>query len=102
MRERDSSQFITSKARQPARSFTLVELLIVVMILGILAALVLPQFADATADSKLSNLKGQLDVVRKQIETYRLEHNGSPPTFAQFAAQMTGVTNPDGSMSGTP
>ena len=72
------------------------------VILGILAALVIPQFSDATADTKLSTLISQLEIVRKQIETYRLQHNGAVPTFAQFEAQMTGMTNPDGSLGGSP
>ena len=102
MHSSGSSLQVRHPAVRTARSFTLVELLIVVVILGILAALVIPQFSDATGDTKLSSLKGQLDAVRKQIEVYRLQHNGALPSFAQFEAQMTGMTNPDGSMGGSP
>lgn len=102
MHSQESSQHVRRKAFRRARAFTLVELLIVVLILGILAALVIPKFSNATGDTKLSSLKGQLEVVRKQIEVYRLQHNGTAPSFVQFEAQITGVTNPDGSMGGSP
>ena len=39
------------------RAFTLVELLIVVIILGILAAIVVPQFSQASSDAQLNSLK---------------------------------------------
>ncbi|MCG8405619.1 MAG: prepilin-type N-terminal cleavage/methylation domain-containing protein, partial [Phycisphaerales bacterium] len=38
------------------KAFTLVELLIVVVILGILAAVVIPQFSDASTDARFSSL----------------------------------------------
>ncbi|GDX98829.1 hypothetical protein LBMAG48_12330 [Phycisphaerae bacterium] len=60
------------------RAFTLVEILIVVVILGILAAIVVPQFASATQDSKAGNLKSQLGTLQRQIELYRAKNNGYP------------------------
>ena len=62
------------------KGFTLVEILIVVIILGILAAIVVPQFTEASSDAKLSNLTTNLQSVRAQLELYRLHHNGSYPT----------------------
>jgi general secretion pathway protein G len=52
------------------RAFTLVEILIVVVILGILSAIVVPQFASATQDSRAGNLKAQLATLQPQIELY--------------------------------
>ena len=56
--------------RNPRRAFTLVEILIVVVILGILAAIIIPQFADASSDARTTNLRTTLANVRNQIEIF--------------------------------
>ncbi|MCK6483890.1 MAG: prepilin-type N-terminal cleavage/methylation domain-containing protein [Phycisphaerae bacterium] len=84
------------------RAFTLVELLIVVIILGILAAIVVPQFTEASSDAQMNSLMSNLRVIRGQIELYKLQHNGTYPELATFTTQMTQKTNPDGTTTGTP
>ncbi|MFZ2149250.1 MAG: prepilin-type N-terminal cleavage/methylation domain-containing protein, partial [Sedimentisphaerales bacterium] len=69
--------------------FTLVEILIVVVILGILAAIVIPQFTEASTEAKLSSLCADLQTLRSQIELYKIQHNDNPPDFASFMLQMT-------------
>jgi prepilin-type N-terminal cleavage/methylation domain-containing protein len=64
------------------KAFTLVEILIVVVILGILAAIVVPQFTSASEDAQISNVQSQLQTVRNQIELYRVRNNGQLPDFA--------------------
>ena len=54
-----------SKLRQ--RGFSLIEILIVVVILGVLAAVVMPQFASAQEDTIDTTVRAQLQLVRKQI-----------------------------------
>ena len=54
--------------KQVARGFTLVEILIVVVILGILAAIVIPQFTNASETAKASSLAAQLQTIRSQLE----------------------------------
>lgn len=84
------------------RGFTLVELLIVVIILGILAAVVIPQFSDASTDAKVSSLTTNLATVRGQLELYRMQHNGAyPAAMPDFVLQMTAKTNADGTPGGT-
>ena len=71
----------TRRATTAARhGFTLVEILIVVIILGILAAIVIPQFTNASEDARKSSLTSQLQTIRSQIELYKLEHRGDFPT----------------------
>ncbi len=74
------------------RAFTLVELLIVVIILSILAAIVVPQFTEAATDTRLGALQSNLAIIRQQIEIYKLEHGGLYPELNHFAQQMTAGT----------
>lgn len=60
------------------KGFTLVEILIVVVILGILAAIVVPQFTNATQDAQAGNIKAQLDTLNNQIELYHARNNEYP------------------------
>jgi general secretion pathway protein G len=70
------------------KGFTLVEILIVVIILGILAAIVIPQFTNASEDARKSSLTSQLQTLRSQTELYKLQHRDNFPTS-------------DGTLSGT-
>ncbi|MFH1783844.1 MAG: type II secretion system protein [bacterium] len=69
------------------KGFTLVELLIVIVILGILAAIVIARFAGATKESKEANLKGNLRTMRASIEMYKAnsKSNSYPPTLDALA-----------------
>jgi general secretion pathway protein G len=64
--------------------FTLVEILIVVVILGILAAIVIPQFTSASESAKKSSLESQLQTIRSQLELYQVQHNGDYPALADL------------------
>lgn len=55
------------------RAFTLIEILIVVVILGILAAIVIPQFTDASDQANVASMKSQLQTMRSQIELFRIQ-----------------------------
>jgi general secretion pathway protein G len=59
--------------------FTLVEILIVVIILGILAAIVIPQFTNASTDARKASLVSQLQTLRSQIQLFKLQHNDVLP-----------------------
>lgn len=62
------------------KGFTLVEILIVVVILGILAAVVIPQFTNASTEAKENSLKSDLRTMRSQIELYKIRNNDTPPS----------------------
>jgi general secretion pathway protein G len=85
-----------------SKGFTLVEILIVVVILGILAAIVIPQFTNASESAKSSSLVSQLQTIRSQLELYQVQHNGSYPTLAQLQASwgvLTSKTDVDGTIN---
>jgi len=82
-----------------AKGFTLVEILIVVVILGILAAIVIPQFTNASETAKASNLRSQLQTIRGQLELYQIEHNGVYPALGTDWTQMTGETDEGGTVA---
>ncbi len=82
------------------RGFTLVELLIVVLILGILATFVIPQFTSATQQARSNTLKDELRYLRTQVMVFKAQHQDVPPgypggnptgtpTAQSFADQMT-------------
>ncbi|MGI9012928.1 MAG: competence type IV pilus major pilin ComGC [Phycisphaerales bacterium] len=67
--------------RGAKRAFTLVEILIVVVILGILAAIVIPQFTDASQEATASSLESMLQTIRSQTELYRVKNQGALPDY---------------------
>jgi general secretion pathway protein G len=72
--------------------FTLVEILIVVIILGILAAIVIPQFTNASQDARKNSLVSQLQTLRSQVELYKLQHLDQNPTGLATAGEIAGPT----------
>src|SRR5260221_2686491 len=74
--------------------FTLVEILIVVIILGILAASVIPQFSNGSTDGRKASVLSQLQTFRSQIQLYKLQHNDIlPDLVANQWVQMMNKTN---------
>ena len=59
--------------------FTLIEMLIVIIILGILAMVIIPQITVSTEDAKISTLKTNLSGIRGTIEVYYAQHNMTYP-----------------------
>ncbi|HEY7115472.1 MAG TPA: prepilin-type N-terminal cleavage/methylation domain-containing protein [Tepidisphaeraceae bacterium] len=88
--------------RRNNKGFTLVEILIVVIILGILAAIVIPQFTNASTDAKKNSLTSQLQTIRSQLELYKLQHNDVLPDFAgKQWVQMTMKSDATGDTGAT-
>jgi general secretion pathway protein G len=77
---------------QVRKAFTLVEILIVVVILGILAAIVVPQFTRATQEAQAGNLQSQLDMLNNQLELWRARHNGYLPTENPAGGAAAGIS----------
>ena len=67
---------------KPSRAFTLVEILIVVVILGILSAVVVPQFSNATGDAQRTATLDQLVKLREAIDLYHVRNNAQFPDIS--------------------
>jgi len=63
------------------RAFSLVELMIVVAVLGILAAIVVPQFQGHSTQAKEAVAKDSLRLLRGAIELYAVQHDAVPPGY---------------------
>src|SRR5213075_1841380 len=80
--------------RNRKSGFTLVEILIVVIILGILAAIVIPQFTNASSDARKSSVASTLQTLRGQIELFKIQHgDNAPPDTTALVLVLTGKTN---------
>ena len=87
--------------------FTLVEVLIIVVILGIVAMVVIPRVGTATSDARENSLQTDLFSLRNQVEMYKAQHNGQPPHLdengtadtANMVARMTGKTDSSGKIN---
>jgi len=93
-----------SPASKPGeRGFTLVEILIVCIILGILAAVVVPQFSNATYQARENTLKDDLRYLRTQVLVYKAQHRDVAPGAggSVFLDQMTSFTDDSGNINAT-
>ena len=100
-----------------SRGFTLVELIIVIIIIGIIATLAIPQFIDSTVDAQEARLLGDLAVMRNAINLYYHQHSSTYPgavkedgtgaattadnDVAAFTNQLAQYTDADGKTSAT-
>lgn len=75
------------------RGFTLVEILIVVVILGILAAMVIPQFVSANSSARESATAMNVHRIQQAIGIYQQQHESTYPSLANFTDQMTLASN---------
>ena len=101
---------ISVDARRAQSGFTLVELLIVVIILSILAAIVVPQFIGATDDARLATADTTLANMRSALDLYYQQHSeypsalldgdgGAADSAAAFLSQLSQYTDSAGDVA---
>jgi general secretion pathway protein G len=85
-------------------AFTLIEILIVVIIVGIIAAITIPQFSNASHEARENTMRDCLRYLRTQVTVFKAQHRDVPPGFpggslgstpdsATFLAQMTSYSD---------
>ncbi|RYG22751.1 prepilin-type N-terminal cleavage/methylation domain-containing protein [bacterium] len=77
------------------RAFTLVELLIVIVVLAVLAAIVIPKFADSSSRGKESSLKANLKIVRNAVELFKNDTGAYPAALSDLSASSAPASGKD-------
>jgi len=75
--------------RTKNRAFSLVELVIVLVIIGVIAAIAVPRLTRGATNASATALAADLAAMRNAVELYRAEHEGAFPTIANFVNQLT-------------
>jgi len=73
-------------ARRSERGFTLLELLVVIVIIGLLAGLVAPRYFDQVSKSNTKIARAQIDALEKALDQYRLDVGAYPSTEQGLSA----------------
>lgn len=69
-----------SRRASSRRAFTLIEMLVVILILAILAALIIPRLIGRTSDAKIAKSKADIATVSSLLQQYRLDNDRYPTT----------------------
>ena len=82
------------KLKAPESAFTLIELLIVVAIIAILAAIAVPNFLEAQVRAKASRVRTDLRSVSTGLEAYAIDNNNYPPNDGGYSVIPIQITTP--------
>ena len=86
-----SSAFVPRRAL--ARGFTLIEIMVVVVIMGILAALVVPKLMGRTDDARIMAARQDISTLMQSLKLYRLDNQRYPTTEQGLQALITKPTS---------
>lgn len=84
-----SKAMLAGTRRPRAQGFTLLELLVVIVIIGLLAAYVGPKYFSQLGKSEVTIAKAQIDAFEKSLDTYRLDVGRYPNAEEGLGALMT-------------
>lgn len=84
-----------------ARGFSLLELVLVVVIIGLVAAIAVPKLSRGAVGTMDTTVSGNLAVLREAIEHYASEHGGAYPTAANISNQLAQYSSSTGATSAT-
>ncbi|MBU0676504.1 MAG: type II secretion system major pseudopilin GspG [Verrucomicrobia bacterium] len=80
------------KQRQHKEGFTLIEILLVVVIIGILAALAAPRLGGRVKDAQISAARSDINAIGVAIDLYEMDNGDYPPSL-QALVQNSGARN---------
>ncbi len=79
-------------AVRAARGFTLIEIMVVITILGVLAALIVPRVVGRTDDARIAAAKADIATIMQALKVYRLDNGRYPTTEQGLQALITKPT----------
>ena len=77
--------------KQRIKGFTLIEMVIVILLVGIMAAIAIPKFVNLTSTAKQAAYDSGLGALRSTVSIYLGENQGVWPTANSLAAAMEGT-----------
>ena len=78
-----------SSNRSRSKAFSLTEISVAVAVVGILVAVVLPQYTNTSQQSRENALRGEMQYMRTQIVVFKAQHQDIPPGYPQGNAEGT-------------
>jgi general secretion pathway protein G len=78
------------------RAFTLIELLLVLVILGVLAAIVVPKFTDRTKDAKIAAAKANISSLETALDAFEVDTGRYPNSDEGLAALVYAPSDVEG------
>ncbi len=85
---------MTKDSRRPASGFTLIEVMVVVVILGILAAIVVPRIMDRPDEARIIKAKQDIRALESALNLYKLDNYDYPTTDQGLEALVQRPTIP--------
>ena len=79
--------------KQHERGFTLLEIMVVLVIIGVLAAMVAPRFIERADEAKVDSTKAQIQAISQALKLYRLQHGSYPSSSEGIQALVNADKN---------
>ncbi len=79
--------------KQHERGFTLLEIMVVLVIIGVLAAMVAPRFIERADEAKVDSTKAQIQSISQALKLYRLQHGSYPSSSEGIQALVNADKN---------
>ncbi len=90
----------SSKRPRPVRGFSLIEVAIVIVVIGVLAAIAVPRLSRGATSAGESALADSLNALRGAVEDFAAEHGGAFPPLERFGEALTMHSNAAGTAFG--